>query len=204
MLRENTNELKLIQLGLTLSDEHGNFPTPHCTWQFNFKFDLSKEKFNSGSINLLVNSGIDFLRLATSGLEHQVFAEHIMTSGLIANPDVVWYGFHTDHDFAYLLKLISGERIPSQGPSQFMKTLKLYFPQVLDVKVMAESVMTNGFRGGLSKLACSLGVTRDDQIEHQAGSDSKLTARCLFALIEELGSEAGIVEWINEVFNISY
>jgi len=41
----------------------------------------------------------------------------MMTSGLIANEDTTWYGFHTDHDFAYLLKLISGENIPRQGPS---------------------------------------------------------------------------------------
>ena len=127
-----------------------------------------------------------------------------MTSGLIANPDLVWYGFHTDHDFAYLLKVISGEPIPSQGPSQFMKMLNLYFPQVLDVKVIAESVMMNGFRGGLSRLACSLDVTRDDKKEHQAGSDSKLTARCLFALKQELDSEDQISECLNEVFNISY
>jgi len=112
MLRENTKELKLIQLGLTLSDGNGNFPTPHCTWQFNFKFDISKEKFNESSITLLVKSGIDFVRLASSGIEHSVFAEYLITSGLIANPDTVWYGFHTDHDFAYLLKLVSGEQIP--------------------------------------------------------------------------------------------
>ena len=155
-----------------------------------FEIIFSKEKFNSASINLLVNSGIDFTKLAKSGIDHSVFAEYIMTSGLIANPDTVWYGFHTDHDFAYLLKLVSGEEIPPNGPNQFMKSLNLYFPQVLDVKVIAESVMNNGFRGGLSKLSCSLGVTRDDQNEHQAGSDSKLTARCLFALLQELDSEA--------------
>lgn len=57
-----------------------------------------------------------------------------------------------------------------------MKSLSLYFPQVLDVKVIAENVMTTGFRGGLSKLAYSVGVTRADNNEHQAGSDSKLTA----------------------------
>ena len=89
-----------------------------------------------------------------------------MTSGLIANPDLVWYGFHTDHDFAYLLKVISGESIPSRGPVLFMQTLKLYFPQVIDLKVIAESLMENRLRGGLNKLACSLDVLRDDSNEH--------------------------------------
>lgn len=32
--------LKIIQLGVTLTDEQGNFPNEVCTWQFNFKFSL--------------------------------------------------------------------------------------------------------------------------------------------------------------------
>ena len=40
MVRENANNLKLIQLGLTLCNFEGDFPKPKCTWQFNFKFDL--------------------------------------------------------------------------------------------------------------------------------------------------------------------
>lgn len=40
MIRENVNNLKLIQLGITLSTCDGDFPKPIGTWQFNFKFDL--------------------------------------------------------------------------------------------------------------------------------------------------------------------
>jgi len=36
-IRSNVNALKLIQLGLTLSDEKGNYPEGINTWQFNFK-----------------------------------------------------------------------------------------------------------------------------------------------------------------------
>lgn len=32
--------LKIIQLGLTFSDQYGNKPTGVCTWQFNFHFDV--------------------------------------------------------------------------------------------------------------------------------------------------------------------
>ncbi len=40
-LQCNVNLLKIIQLGLTFSDEHGNLPKDgRCTWQFNFKFNL--------------------------------------------------------------------------------------------------------------------------------------------------------------------
>jgi CCR4-NOT transcription complex subunit 7/8 len=72
-----------------------------------------KELWNQSSINLLINSGINFDKLASSGIDHQTFAEHFITSGLILNKDVHWYGFHTDHDFAYLLKMLSGQLLPS-------------------------------------------------------------------------------------------
>jgi hypothetical protein len=39
-MRCNVDMLKMIQLGVTVSDEHGNTPEV-STWQFNFTFDLS-------------------------------------------------------------------------------------------------------------------------------------------------------------------
>jgi CCR4-NOT transcription complex subunit 7/8 len=57
---------------------------------------------------LLINSGINFDKLAISGIDHNTFAEHFITSGLIMNKDIHWYGFHTDHDFAYMLRMFSG------------------------------------------------------------------------------------------------
>lgn len=69
---------------------------------------FSKEQWNESSINLLINSGINFEKLAQSGIDHNTFAEHFITSGLIMNKDIHWYGFHTDHDFAYMLKMFSG------------------------------------------------------------------------------------------------
>lgn len=39
-LRCNVDLLKIIQLGITLADEHGNMPPDVSTWQFNFKFNL--------------------------------------------------------------------------------------------------------------------------------------------------------------------
>lgn len=38
------------------------------------------------------------------------------------------------------------------------------------------------FRGSLASLSDRLGVYRDDDCEHQAGSDSKITAKCFFEL----------------------
>jgi CCR4-NOT transcription complex subunit 7/8 len=38
-MRCNVDILRLIQLGITLSDEEGMMPDA-CTWQFNFKFNI--------------------------------------------------------------------------------------------------------------------------------------------------------------------
>jgi len=40
-LRCNVDLLKLIQLGLTFTDEEGNFVDGCTCWQFNFKFSLT-------------------------------------------------------------------------------------------------------------------------------------------------------------------
>ncbi len=97
------------------------------------------------------------------------------------NTDIHWYGFHTDHDFAYLLKMFSAQPIASTE-AQFVQDLSLIFPNFYDLKTIAD--MSFGlFRSGLATLSEQLGVTRDDDCQHQAGSDSKITARCFFELL---------------------
>jgi len=39
-IKKNVDNLKVIQVGITLTDENGEFPEDYSTWQFNFKFDL--------------------------------------------------------------------------------------------------------------------------------------------------------------------
>ncbi len=51
-LKCNVDLLRIIQLGLTFSDDDGNLH-PRSTWQFHFHFDLSKDVFASDSIDLL-------------------------------------------------------------------------------------------------------------------------------------------------------
>ncbi|MCI46771.1 CCR4-associated factor 1-like protein 7, partial [Trifolium medium] len=53
-LKDNVDMLKLIQLGLTFSDENGNLPTcgteSPCIWQFNFReFNISEDIFAADS-----------------------------------------------------------------------------------------------------------------------------------------------------------
>ena len=39
-IKKNVDCLKLIQFGITLSNNEGLFPNETCTWQFNLNFDL--------------------------------------------------------------------------------------------------------------------------------------------------------------------
>ena len=63
VLRENVNDLNLIQVGITLSNPEGVKPQPVNTWQFNLEFSLSKNKYSNDSINILKEAGIDFDQL---------------------------------------------------------------------------------------------------------------------------------------------
>lgn len=87
----------------------------------------------------------------------------------------MWYGFHTDHDFAYLLKLVKGTDIPQSGEDDFLQELSLFFPRLLDIKVILEhynmfATSKNGSKthlpGSLSKLSSALNVKVSEETEH--------------------------------------
>jgi len=80
------------------------------------------------------------------------------------NRDVHWFGFHTDHDFAYLLKMFSAQPIPATE-KQFMADLSLIFPSIYDVKAIADMSM-GIYRGSLSSLCDKLQVEREDDCQH--------------------------------------
>jgi len=72
------------------------------------------------------------------------------------NKDVHWYGFHTDHDFAYLLKLLAGQPI-ANSEKQFLSDLSLIIPNFYDIKVIADQTF-GMFRSSLANLSEKLGV----------------------------------------------
>ena len=39
-IKNNVDNLKVIQVGITLANGNGEYPQDVSTWQFNFKFDL--------------------------------------------------------------------------------------------------------------------------------------------------------------------
>eukprot|EP00243_Klebsormidium_subtile_P005841 TRINITY_DN239_c0_g1_i1.p1 TRINITY_DN239_c0_g1~~TRINITY_DN239_c0_g1_i1.p1 ORF type:complete len:280 (+),score=56.07 TRINITY_DN239_c0_g1_i1:259-1098(+) len=175
-LRCNVDMLKLIQLGLTFSDENGNLPqcgpNEYCVWQFNFReFNIREDMYAQDSIDLLRTSGIDFQRNEKSGIDIQRFGELLMSSGVVLNENVHWITFHSGYDFGYLLKLLTCQNLPS-GESDFFQLMRTYFPKVYDIKYLMK--FCDNLHGGLNRLAEILEVERIGPC-HQAGSDSLLT-----------------------------
>lgn len=170
--------MRLIQIGITVCDEQGNLPPDTCTWQFNFHFDVNNDMCAPDSHELLTKAGLDFDRHLHFGIDHEHFGEMLITSGLALFEDVKWISFHSGYDFGYLLKLVTCLPLPSHE-YEFFELLHQWFPCVYDIKYLMRSCKT--LKGGLQDVADDLQVSRIGQ-QHQAGSDSLLTASTFFKL----------------------
>ena len=180
-LKLNVDQLKIIQLGITLTNSKGEYPKyKYHTWQFNFEFDKNKDEIEQSSLNLLEQCGIDFNKLKNKGIKHKIFSEYFMISGLVLNPDIQWVSFHGCYDFGYLLKLLVNTNLP-ESEKEFMNLLDMYFINYYDIKTMVKR--NDNLQGGLNKLAQYLEVLREGKT-HQAGSDSVVTIDVYFKLIK--------------------
>ncbi|CAB5324858.1 unnamed protein product [Rhizophagus irregularis] len=177
-LRCNVDLLKIIQLGITFADENGTLPPDTCTWQFNFKFNLGGDMYAQDSIDLLTKSGIDFKKHEDYGIDVEHFGELLISSGFVLLDDVKWISFHSGYDFGYLLKVLTCSPLPAEE-SEFFDLLRTYFPCIYDIKYLMKSF--KNLKGGLQDIADDLQVSRIGP-QHQAGSDSLLTATTFFKM----------------------
>ena len=178
--------LKLIQLGVTLMDENGELPVVEgrpCSWQLNFKeFSPEVDLYAHDSLELLQEAGIDFDTNNDYGVDIHHFSELLMTSGMVLNETVHWVGFATQYDVGYLLKALTCRPLPEKE-TDFFELVKLFFPNLYDIKYLPVVKFMAELQGGLSRLAEALDVKRVGT-SHQAGSDSLLTACTFFRLIQ--------------------
>lgn len=179
-LCSNVNMLKVIQIGFTFMDEAGNKPPNNWTWQFNFQFSLAEDMYAQESIDLLVNSGIQFERQEKEGIDPIKFAQLLTVSGVVLSDDVKLICFHGAYDVAYLLKVLTNQPLPEEK-SEFIELMKIYFPVVYDVQYIVQTC--THLTGGLKTLAEKLGLEQMGT-RHQAGSDSLLTGEVFFKIRE--------------------
>ncbi|RWR91133.1 putative CCR4-associated factor 1 7 [Cinnamomum micranthum f. kanehirae] len=204
ILKANVDASKLIQLGLTFFDEHGNLPIcgtdgKHCSWQFNFReFDVSKDAFLTDSIELLSQNGIDFKKNSQHGIDDSLFGELVMSSGIVLNEDVKWVAFHGGYDFGFLLKLLTGKSCLPDTEVEFLQLIKVFFKNVYDVKHMMK--YCKGLHGGLNKVAELLDVKRVG-VYQQAGSNSLLTYG-IFSKLKELFFNGSTEKYAGVLFGL--
>lgn len=200
MIKANVDALKLIQVGVSLCDIEGNQPQPVSTWQFNLRFDLSFDRNSPESISMLKEAGINFAELAERGIDPLVFADGMLSSGLVLNENIHWITFHGAFDFGYLMKTLSNTVLPP-NLEKFKSSMKTYFANIYDIKILLKEV-TELKSSSLSKLASDLDQRRSGTM-HQAGSDADLTLRCFFKL-KEFYFKSGIPSSLsNKVFGLN-
>lgn len=176
-MKANVDALKPIQIGISLSNPDGGEPPAPCTWQFNLRFDRAVDLHEPKSIQLLEEARISFAQLSKNGIEPAAFSDAFKKGLLIANPNLTWLSFHGGYDFAYLIKLATGEDLPATLKG-FNELKKSVFPCLYDVKMLiqANDTLRNY---SLSKLAQLFGVSPPGPL-HQAGTDAYMTAGLFF------------------------
>lgn len=199
-LRCNVNLLKIIQLGITLLNDKGEVPEHCSTWQFNFRFSLNEDVYAQDSIELLRHGGINFEYFTLYGIEMTHFAELLIASGLVLNPDVRWLAFHAGYDFGYLTKVVCNKDLPEKE-EDFLKIFHALFPSMFDLKYLLR--FTDLLHSsGLDYLAETLKLRRFGTA-HQAGSDSLLTGHCYFKLLRESFNSAAPSTYNGVLYGLS-
>ncbi|KAK7364632.1 hypothetical protein VNO80_13372 [Phaseolus coccineus] len=184
VMKANVDGMHLIQVGLTLSDSHGNLPTfgtSNCfIWEFNFcEFDVTRHPHAPHSIALLQRQGMDFDKNRKYGVSIVRFAELMMLSGLLCNSNIQWIAFHSAYDFGYMVKILSQRFFYMQPflPANlydFLQLVKFFFGyRVYDVKHLIR--FCPNLHGGLDRVSEYLGLDNSARKSHHAGSDSLVT-----------------------------
>lgn len=156
MLKCNVDLTRVLQIGMTFSDDMGNRPEGGSTWRFNFGFNECRDLIAQDSPEA---RGLDLSKHQTQGIDPQVFAELLMSSGLVLNEDVRWITFSGAsgfaqrppesqgpgrpgeppwvtfsgvYDFGHLLQLLTSQPLPNEVLG-FQESLDLFFPSRCDV-----------------------------------------------------------------------
>ena len=145
-------------------------------------------------------AGINFKAFLDYGIDLDHFGELLTTSGLILNENVKWITFHGSYDFAYLVRILSNQFLPEEE-TPFNDLLSIYFPHFYDVRHLIKN--NTWIKGSLTRIANDLDI-RIIGNSHQAGSDSLVTSKVFFKLINDFGDQIDMLNSRNKLFGFAY
>ncbi|ONK76509.1 uncharacterized protein A4U43_C03F28910 [Asparagus officinalis] len=170
-LKYNVDRMKLVQVGITLSDSKRFF-----TWQFNLKdFDPEVDNCSKDSIEFLKRNGIDFCKNGKDGVSAAVLSKGLTEKLIRGCEGLRWVTFHGLYDLAYLIKIVYKMPLPETLNGFLGLVRELFGAMVFDVKYMAKECDARFAEAGLLKLSRMLEINWKGT-SRQAGRDSLLTA----------------------------
>lgn len=147
---------------------------------------------------MLQDAGINFDLHKSKGIDHMLFAEYFLSSGLAFNDNTTWICFQGNQDFGYMYRVLANKPLPDSEDG-FLDETKILFPNLYDIKYMKHEF--EELRGGLSRLGDLLSLDRIGQ-QHQAGSDSWLTGLAFFKLVETYLPGKDITDYNNVLYGM--
>ncbi|CAN6208833.1 unnamed protein product [Urochloa humidicola] len=202
LVKRNVDDLKLLQVGVSLSGPAGRLP---LAWQFNLRgFDPATDPHAPASVAMLRSkAGMDFATMRDFGARPDDLAAGFYRYGLLggAAATTTWVAFAGAYDFAYLAKALTGGRRLPETLEGFNALVRgLFGPRVLDVKHLARCC---GVRGGLEQVAAALGVGRAAGRAHCAGSDSMLTTDVLLAMLDRFFRDISVLDHAGTIVDLA-
>lgn len=138
-IQTNVSLTTPIQVSLALYDDNCNFGG---VWQFNFQYSLGTEMYREDTLASLKKAKIGFDRLEEMGVKPQNFAEILICSGILLNKQIHWVSYHSGYTFGMMLQLLRSDMIPFEE-AEFFKLIKLYFPNLYDIRYVASKKCNN-------------------------------------------------------------
>ena len=199
-IKLNVDNLKPIQVGITIMKPNSTQKSGFLTWQFNLDFNVYTDTKKKEAIKMLKESGIDFDKMVKEGIDLNSFKKALEATTLLNNQRLTWVTFHGGYDFAYLIKVITKKNLPDNS-NKFVVLCKQYFPYWFDVKVMLKAFGNLRFIS-LKKLANHFNI-RNEEGFHQAGFDSFITGRVFLKMIQDVFKGNGEELYLNKIYEIN-
>ncbi|KAF3786727.1 putative CCR4-associated factor 1-like protein 10 [Nymphaea thermarum] len=182
--RQRANAVRLLQLGLTFSDEGGNLPKDPMTgerylWEFNVKVAKSMDEIDAVFRQHLTEKGIDVDYNMKHGIHPDMLCTGIWCMETLMKERIRWVVFSGCAAFSPLLNIMRPEQLPVRREA-FLDAVKLYFSKFYELRQLMSGC---GLSGTLEETANVLGVgVTEGEMFNQAGPDSLLTLQVFLGL----------------------